>query len=595
MQLTLTDWLILGLFFAISLGIGIYASRSAGKSAASFFLSGRNMPWWLLGVSMVATTFSCDTPNLVADIVRKQGVAGNWVWWAFLLTGTLTVFIYARLWRRAGLFTDLGFYELRYSGKMAAFLRIFRAVYLGLVFNIIIMATVCLAMIKIGGVMLGWSPEQTLLITLSITAVYSAIGGFKGILLTDFFQFFLSLLGAVLAAWWLLDLPEIGGLQQLLAHPNVSEKLPLFPDFSDPSIWVPLFLLPLAVQWWSVWYPGSEPGGGGYVAQRMLSARNEAGAVKATLFFNLAHYAIRPWPWILVALASLVIFPDVAALQTAFPNIATNLVNDDLAYPAMLSLLPEGLAGLLLASLTAAFMSTISTQTNWGASYLVADVYKRAINPEATDKQQVQAGRIVSVVLILLAALLAPLLQSALSGFSILLQIGAGTGLIFILRWFWWRINAWTELSGMAISFAIAIFFELVWPQIAGSEAAFSTTEKLLWGTGLTTLGWLLVTLLTKPEPRTTLYRFCKKTQPGGPGWQKVTTELKAQGEKVTANWQVPEGVAAMVAASIFIYSLLFGTGMFLYRDWLWLGIWLLVALAAGGVLRYLWGRLSIE
>jgi Na+/proline symporter len=327
----------------------------------------------------------------------------------------------------------------------------------------------------------------------------------------------------------------------------------------------------------------------------MLSARNEAGAVKATLFFNLAHYAIRPWPWILVALASLVIFPDVAALQTAFPNIATNLINDDLAYPAMLSLLPEGLAGLLLASLTAAFMSTISTQTNWGASYLVADVYKRAINPEATDKQQVQAGRIVSVVLILLAALLAPLLQSALSGFSILLQIGAGTGLIFILRWFWWRINAWTELSGMAISFAIAIFFELVWPQIASAEAAFSTTEKLLWGTGLTTIGWLLVTLLTKPEPRTTLYRFCKKTQPGGPGWHKVTSELKAQGEKITANWQVPKGVAAMVAASIFIYSLLFGTGMLLYRDWLWLGIWLLVALAAGGVLRYLWGRLSIE
>ena len=436
MLLSTLDWGIIIAFFVISLGIGLWTARSAGKSVNDFFLSGRNMPWWLLGISMVATTFSADTPNLVTDIVRTNGVSGNWVWWAFLLTGMLTVFVYAKLWRRSEVLTDLEFYELRYSGKGAAFLRGFRALYLGVFFNIMIMATVCLAAIKIGGVLLGFSPVETLFIAATITVIYSSMGGLKGVIITDFFQFILAMAATLGAAVILIDLPQVGGLEALISHPDVMPKLDLIPDISEGEVFLVLFIIPIALQWWSVWYPGAEPGGGGYIAQRMLSAKDEKNAIWATLLFNFMHYAVRPWPWILVALASVIVFPTLDSIQAAFPDLDPSVIGHDLAYPAMMSFLPSGLLGLLLASLIAAFMSTLSSHLNWGSSYVVHDFYRRFVEPEATEKKLVAIGRITTIVLMVLAGLLALALQNALQAFSILLQIGAGTGLLFILRWF---------------------------------------------------------------------------------------------------------------------------------------------------------------
>jgi len=402
MQLTGFDWAIIGAYFLLALGVGLWASKQAGKDAKSFFLAGRSMPWWLLGVSMVATTFSTDTPNLVTGLVREQGVSGNWGWWAFLLTGMLTVFVYARLWRRSGVMTDIEFYELRYGGKAAAVLRGFRALYLGLVFNVLVMGTVSLAAIKLGGILMGWPGWLTLLITGVITLSYSALGGLRAVILTDFVQFILAMVGSVWACWYLLDLEIIGGLAALLEHPDVSVKTAILPDMGDPSAWMPVLLVPLAVQWWASYYPGAEPGGGGYIAQRMFSAKDESHAVGATLLFNVAHYALRPWPWILIALASLVVFPTLADLQQAFPNIPADKIGHDLAYPAMLSLLPPGLLGLVAASLLAAFMSTMSTQLNLGASYLVNDFWVRFFRPDATGPEQVRAGRLATVVSLIL-------------------------------------------------------------------------------------------------------------------------------------------------------------------------------------------------
>lgn len=361
MKLTTLDWSIIAAYFAIALAVGLWASRRAGSSARGFFLAGRDMPWWLLGVSMVATTFSTDTPNLVTDLVRNDGVSGNWVWWAFLLTGMLTVFVYARLWRRSEVMTDIEFYELRYGGKPAAFLRGFRALYLGLVFNVLVMAAVSLAAIKLGAILLDWPGWLTLLVAGSVTLLYSGLGGLRAVILTDFIQFILAMVGSIWATVVILGRDEIGGLSGLLQHPNVVEKTAMLPDFSQPDIWIPLMLIPLAVQWWASYYPGAEPGGGGYIAQRMFSAKSEGHAVGATLLFNVAHYALRPWPWILVALASLIVFPELDDLRAAFPGVDESKVGDDLAYPAMLSLLPAGLLGLVSASLLAAFMSTMST------------------------------------------------------------------------------------------------------------------------------------------------------------------------------------------------------------------------------------------
>jgi SSS family solute:Na+ symporter len=568
MLLSTLDWGIIIAFFIISLGIGLWTARSAGKSVNDFFLSGRNMPWWLLGISMVATTFSADTPNLVTDIVRTNGVSGNWVWWAFLLTGMLTVFVYAKLWRRSEVLTDLEFYELRYSGKGAAFLRGFRALYLGVFFNIMIMATVCLAAIKIGGVLLGFSPVETLFIAATITVIYSSMGGLKGVIITDFFQFILAMAATLGAAVVLVDLPQVGGLEALISHPDVVPKLDLIPDISEGEVFLVLFIIPIALQWWSVWYPGAEPGGGGYIAQRMLSAKDEKNAIWATLLFNFMHYAVRPWPWILVALTSVIVFPTLDSIQAAFPDLDPSVIGHDLAYPAMMSFLPSGLLGLLLASLIAAFMSTLSSHLNWGSSYVVHDFYRRFVEPDATEKKLVAIGRITTVVLMVLAGLLALALQNALQAFSILLQIGAGTGLLFILRWFWWRINIYSEITAMVVSFFIALYLELIHPALGGSP--IDATTQLLIGVGITTLSWVGVTLFTRPEPEEVLYSFIEKINPGGPGWKAVHKKAADDKKKLhvsASGWNVPLGIVCMLLGALAIYSMMFATGYFLYGE----------------------------
>ena len=559
MEIAALDWAIIGAYFLLALGVGIWASRVVGNSATGFFLAGRNMPWWLLGISMVATTFSTDTPNLVTGLVREQGVSGNWGWWAFLLTGMLTVFVYARLWRRSGVMTDIEFYELRYGGKPAAVLRGFRALYLGLVFNVLVMGTVSLAAIKLGGILLGWPGWLTLLVTGAITLLYSTLGGLRAVILTDFVQFILAMIGSVWACWYILNLDAVGGLDALLAHADVASKTSMFPAMDDPANWVPILLVPLAVQWWASYYPGAEPGGGGYIAQRMFSAKDESHAVGATLLFNVAHYALRPWPWILIALASIVVFPTLADLQAAFPNIPADKIGHDLAYPAMLSLLPEGLLGLVAASLLAAFMSTMSTQLNLGASYLVNDFWVRFIRPDATDAEQVRAGRLATVVSLMLGSGLGLLLTDAGQAFNLLLLIGAGTGGLFILRWFWWRINAWTELVAMGGSLVVAGYFTFVHDGLDIVELA--AHEKLIWGSLLTTLVWVVATYLTPPESDKTLSSFVVKVNPGGPGWKRWATA------EATAPWPVPRGILSMVLGCTGVYAALIATGSWLYGD----------------------------
>ena len=568
MTLSTLDWGIIILFFVLTLVIGLFVSKKAGTSSTEFFLSGRNMPWWLLGISMVATTFSADTPNLVTDIVRKNGVSGNWVWWAFLLTGMLTVFVYAKLWRKSGVVTDLEFYELRYSGKGAAFLRGFRALYLGVFFNIMIMASVCLAAIKIGSVLLGFTAVETLVIASTITVLYSSLGGLKGVVITDFFQFILAMGATFWATYYIIDLPQIGSLENLLTHPNVIPKLDFIPNFDQREVFITLFILPIAIQWWSVWYPGAEPGGGGYIAQRMLSAKDEKNAVWATLLFNFAHYALRPWPWIIIALASLIVFPNIEAIQLAFPDIDPGIVKDDLAYPAMMTFLPAGLIGLIVASLIAAFMSTISSHLNWGSSYVVYDFYKRFVKPEASEKELVSVGRWSTLILMIASALFALLLSNALEAFQILLQIGAGTGLLFIMRWFWYRINAYSEITAMTVSFILALYFKLIHVKLGFDPIA--NDIQLVLGVALTTLAWVSITLLTSPSDKTTLNNFYKITQPGGRGWSKVVSDAKGDGIDLITDkkaWNVPTGILCMLVGSIGIYGALFSTGYFIYGE----------------------------
>ena len=596
MQLSTLDWSILIAFFVILLSIGFFASKKAGNSVNEFFLSGRNMPWWLLGISMVATTFSADTPNLVTDIVRTNGVSGNWVWWAFLLTGMLTVFVYAKLWRRSEVLTDLEFYELRYGGKGAAFLRGFRAIYLGVFFNIMIMASVCLAGIKIGSVMLGLTPTQTLLIASSVTVLYSSLGGLKGVILTDFFQFTLAMIATFWAAAVIVNLPEVGGLGELISHPEILPKLDLIPDISDSELFLVVFLLPIAVQWWSVWYPGAEPGGGGYIAQRMLSAKDENHAVWATLLFNFMHYAVRPWPWILIALASLIVFPNLDDLQLAFPEISENIIGHDLAYPAMMTLLPSGLIGLLLASLAAAFMSTIASHLNWGSSYVVNDFYRRFFEPQASEKKLVLLGRITTVLLMLFSCLVALLLSNALQAFAILLQIGAGTGLLFILRWFWYRINIYSEISAMIISFLVAFYLQIIHPRIGFDP--ISTEGQLILGVAITTFSWVLITYLTPQEDKEVLRDFYKKIQPGGKGWKKVVDEAKDDGIDLKGKkeaWDVPTGILCMVLGCFFIYSILFSIGYLLYSEYTFAIILLTVSVVSLFFLQKAWKRLKMH
>lgn len=592
MNLASLDWIIIFAFFAVFLFIGLRVSKKAGKDSKEFFLSGRNMPWWLLGISMVATTFSADTPNLVTDIVRQNGVAGNWVWWAFLITGMLTVFVYAKLWRRSGVLTDLEFYETRYSGKEAAFLRGFRAIYLGVFFNIMIMASVSLAAIKIGEVMFGLEPWKTVVYASVITVAYSSLGGLRGVILTDFIQFLIAMVGSVAAAIYIVNLPEVGGLTELLANPNVKTKLDLIPDFNNRELFITLLVIPIAVQWWSVWYPGAEPGGGGYIAQRMLSAKDEKNAVSATLLFNITHYALRPWPWILIALASLVVFPDLESIRAAFPNISDSKMGDDLGYSAMLLTLPAGLLGIVIASLIAAFMSTISTHLNWGSSYIAYDFYQRFVKPEASEKELVNIGRLSTVLLMVLAGLFALVLTSAYDAFQILLKVGAGTGSIFILRWFWWRINAYSEITGMVVSFVLALlFYEKTGPQFMTS---ISGDYQLLLSVGITTLAWVAVTLMTKPTNTQHLATFFNSVKPYGAGWNGFKKIAKKEGivlEAKTGRFSID--LLAMFLGIIIVYAALFSVGMFIYGNLTTAFILLGVALVGVVLLRSTWKKLN--
>jgi Na+/proline symporter len=527
---------------------GLTAAADLGVVRAA---AGRSMPWWLLGTSMVATTFSTDTPNLVADLVRTGGVSQNWAWWAFLLTGMATVFFYARLWRRSEVFTDVGFYELRYSGKPAAFLRGFRALYLGVFFNVVIMATVTLAAIKIGGVLLGADKFAVVVVAGTLTVLYSATAGLWGVVITDLLLFVIAMVGSVAAAYFALGHPDVGGLAGLVSHPDVAPRLSFLPDFSDWSTAAAVLIVPIAVQWWSTWYPGSEPGGGGYAAQRMLAAKDESHALKATLWFNVAHYAIRPWPWILVGLASLIVYPDLASIAAAFPDVDPSIVRNDLAYPAMLVFVPHGLLGLVVASLAAAYMSTISTHLNWGASYIVDDFFRRFVARDRTEAAYVRAGRLATVGLIVLASVVALWLENALQAFQIMLQIGAGTGLVFLLRWFWWRINAWSEISAMVISFVVAVIMQYV---------DLNPSLELVIGVAVTSVGWLAVTFLTPPDDRDTLRAFHAKIRPIGPGWRAVVGEAAPASE---GSFATP--LLAWFLGCVLVYAALFGTGMLLY------------------------------
>ena len=581
MQLSTLDYSLIIGFFTIVLIIGIVVSKRAGKNTSEFFLSGRNMPWWLLGFSMVATTFSTDTPNLVTDIVRTDGVSGNWIWWAFLLTGLLTVFVYAKLWRRSNVATDMEFYDLRYGGKPAHFLRGFRSVYLGIIFNVMAMAAVTLAAIKIGQVMLGLTPIQTVLIGGVITVIFSAVGGFRGVVYTDFVLFFVAIIGAVGAAYYLVNLPEVGGIKSLISNDNVIGKLSILPDFSDTEALIALLIIPLAVQWWSAWYPGGEPGGGGYIAQRMLAAKNENHAIGATFFFNIMHYALRPWPWIL----------------EAFPNVEESKLGHDLAYSAMLTKLPSGLLGIVLASLGAAYMSTISTHLNWGSSYVVNDFYKQLLNKNADEKELVLVGRITTVILMVASAIFALYLTNAKQLFDIIIMFGAGTGLIFILRWFWWRINAWSEIVAMFSSGIISLLF---WRYedvlFLGDDALFPMWSRFPLVVLITSIIWITVTFLTPAEKTNTLIKFYQKTQPGGPGWKKIVNEAAQQGVDLSrgdTKWTVPSGIIAMLLGCVLVYGCMFATGNWIYGNYgLAIGLTITVIIA-GFLLKRVWDSIK--
>lgn len=556
------DLVIIGVFLMSVIGIGIAGMRKSSKNAEAFFLSGRNMPWWLLGVSMVACTFSCDTPNLITDIVRNHGVAGNWVWWAFLITGLLTAFVYARLWRRSELNTDLGFYELRYSGRPARALRGFRAIYLGVLFNVITMGASSLAAVKIGGIFFGASPLTSLAVAMSIVGIYAVLGGLTGSIWADFYQYVVAMTGAVAVAWFAVDACGAGGhggtLSDLFSHAAVAPRLSLLPAMEGPgwrSALMTVFILPLAVQWWATWYPGAEPGGGGFVAQRMLAAKNERHAAGATLCFNFLHYALRTWPWLVVALASLVVFPDLASLGKAFPAVTSQYLRHDMAYPAMVAMLPKGWLGVVVASLLAAYMSTIATQLNWGASYVVQDFYLPFVNPKATPRQQVLAGRLAMVALAVLGVLITLVLENSKGVFDLMLQVGAGTGLLYLLRWFWKRLNAWSEISAMAASFALACFFQFG-SATCGLESYLTSAWraewfdlsawKLLIGVAVTTVVWLAVTFLTPSEPEAKLAAFHAKIGEGVKG-------------------EIPRGILCTVIGCVAVWSCLFGTGWLLY------------------------------
>ncbi|MBI5021565.1 MAG: Na+:solute symporter [Ignavibacteriales bacterium] len=606
MKLQVLDWIIVVGTFIICFLPALYFSKRAGKNTSEFFASGRSVPWWLGGLSMVATTFSSDTPNLVTDIVRRQGVAGNWVWWAFVLTGVSTVFFYARLWRRSGVMTDLEFYELRYSGKAASFVRGFRSIYLGLFFNAMIMATVNLAACKIAGILFGLDRWQTLMIVGVLNVAFAAQSGLWGVLVIDMIQFFIKMTAVIAAAYFALQLPEIGGMSGLvekLSHtsgPNGINYLNILPDFtSNWDIALAVFIMPIAVQWWAVWYPGAEPGGGSYIAQRMLASKSEKDSLGAVLFFNVAHYVLRPWPWIIVGLCSIVIYPQLSDIQNAFPNLDPKLLGHDIAYPAMLKFLPVGFIGLMVGGLIAANSSTILTHLNWGASYIVHDFYRRFIRKNSDEKHYVLVGRLVTIGLFLCGAGLVFVLDTAKDTFDMILQVGAGTGLIYLIRWFWWRVNAWSEVVAMISSFVISMILFILKKQ--GIE--ISVHIGLLTTIFFTTACWLTAAFLGPRTDEKVLIDFYKKVKPFGPGWKRIKEKAGISDSDIkSANGNIPLALLGWFTGCIVIWSSLFTVGNFLYGR-LNYAIGLLVVFIVSGislifVIRKLWsdgGETKIE
>jgi len=586
MHLAASDWTVVLFSIAVSFLPALFFYRRASKNTTEFFASGRAAPWWLVGVSMVATTFSTDTPNLVTNMVRESGVAENWLWWSFLLTGMLTVFFYARLWRRSGVLTDLEFYELRYSGKAATFVRGFRAVYLGLFFNCVIMATVNLAAAKIANIVLGWPMEKTLLLMGVVTVFFASVSGLWGVLVTDSIQFSITMTATFALAYFALKQPEVGGISGLIAQID-PKKLRLIPDFGDWGLTLSVLIIPLTIQWWSVWYPGAEPGGGSYIAQRMLASRTEKDAVVGTMIFNVMHYALRPWPWILVALASTVVYPQLADIARAYPYIDRSLIGNDMAYPAMYRFLPAPFLGFMIAGMLASYRSTIETHLNWGTSYLVHDFYRRFLNKGATEKHYVFVGRATTALLMVIAALVTYALGTAKQAFDLILSVGAGTGLIYLLRWFWWRVNAWSEVAAMVSSFVVAIGFAIA----AKAGHPVPGHISLILTVAATTLVWVTVAYLAPPTDRGTLLTFYKLVRPAGPGWESIRRETGL----APSPDSLPQSLLGWVLGCAFIYAGLFGTGSALYgrtpQAIMWLAVFVVSGVWLWRLMPKMWGR----
>jgi len=590
MHLKLIDWVIVTVSVLICFVPALFFGKRAGKSTSEFFASGRSVPWWLAGLSMVATTFSSDTPNWVTEQVRKFGVAGNWQWWAFVLTGVSTVFFFARLWRRSGVMTDLEFYEIRYSGKAASLVRGFRAIYLGLFFNCFIMGMVTLAGCKITNILFGMPPWQTILFCGLFNVVFAAHSGLWGVLVIDMVQFFIKMTAVVAAAYF--GLKEVAhktgvgdsafaGLKQLVATLGTRQVnllndgtpvmsaingmgqpvLDILPNFSlDLALMI--FLVPIAIGWWANWYPGAEPGGGSYIAQRMLASKSEKDSLGGTLFFNLAHYVLRPWPWIITALCSIIIFPELKDIQLAFPQADPKLIGHDSAFPAMLKFLPTGFVGLMVGGLIAASSSTILTHLNWGSSYLVHDFYRRFISSSATERHYVNVGRACTVGLYIVAALLSQVMSSAQEAFEILISIGAGTGLLYLLRWFWWRINAWCEVVAMVSSFAISVTFFVM--KKTGHPLPFAQT--VIGSVVFTTICWVITAFVSAPTQREKLVAFYRKVHPAGPGWSKVRQDAGVtEAEAAQHGDHMGMATVGWISGCAVIWSSLFAIGNFLY------------------------------
>ena len=532
------DWTVIAAFFAVLALIPTVAARRAKRTANDFFTSGKSMPWWLIGFSMVAATTATDSANFFTEVIRRDGMGGNWIMWAFILTGLLTVFVYAKLWVRSGVTTDIEFYELRYSGKPAAFLRAFRTLYLGVVFNVLVLGNVILAAVKIGVVLFGIEPSTIYRVTVVASVVYTFFGGIRGVIWTDFFLFLVIMAGAVAAMVYGLRLPEVGGMAGIVSNPETAWRLSILPDFSSWDTLLVMFVLPLAVQWWNVWKAGSEPGGGGYIVQRMLTARSATHALGGTLFFNVLNWVIRPWPWYIVGLCSVLVYPDLASIQAAFPKVDPSLIHGDMAYPAMLTKVPNGWLGLVAASMMGALFSTVAAHLNLGSAYVVNDFWKRFVRPSAGDRELIWVGRAAMLALLLLGCALAPHLKSAKAAFDLMLLIGAGSGAIFLLRWFWMRINAWTELTGMFVSFAVALVLQLGFPELV-------SWQKMLITIAVTSVSWLAVTFLTPPTDAATAARF--------------KAAVRADGR------DVGKGLVLTAVASFALFDLMYMVGAWIY------------------------------